>query len=249
MADFGYAVRDRDARQTATIVERARSDFFQSIWQVNIYKRRAFGKRITSDFGYSIWEHDADQATAIFERLLANERHAFRYSNARQAIATKKGTFADPRDAARNSDAGQIAALEERLITDARDFLLVIYRRDFGVGVGAGSDSGNGAGSVSVGHELQTFRAFVQGCSGGKDSSGFHGVNPFFPWRSSLGVMPYALGVTISAGTVLCVFHPGLEPAMAALRGMVRFLTMPIQGCGVNGLSPSVLRLVWSYLC
>ena len=51
-----------------------------------------------------------------------------------------------------------------------------------------------------------------------KDSGGFHGVNPFFPWRSSLGVMPYALGVTISAGTVLCVSHPGWEPAMAALR-------------------------------
>ena len=50
----------------------------------------------------------------------------------------------------------------------------------------------------------------------------FHGVNPFFPWRSSLGVMPYALGVTISAGTVLCVSHPGLEPAMAALRGRGR---------------------------
>ena len=50
------------------------------------------------------------------------------------------------------------------------------------------------------------------------DDCCFHGVNPFFPWRSSLGVMPYALGVTISAGTVLCVSHPGLEPAMAALR-------------------------------
>ena len=49
----------------------------------------------------------------------------------------------------------------------------------------------------------------------------FHGVNPFFPWRSSLGVMPYALGVTISAGTVLCVSHPGLEPAMAALRWLL----------------------------
>lgn len=50
------------------------------------------------------------------------------------------------------------------------------------------------------------------------DDCCFHGVNPFFPWRSSLGVMPYALGVTISAGTVLCVSHPGWEPAMAALR-------------------------------
>lgn len=58
------------------------------------------------------------------------------------------------------------------------------------------------------------------------DDCCFHGVNPFFPWRSSLGVIPYALGVTISAGTVLCVSHPGLEPAMAALRGMVRFLTI-----------------------
>ena len=46
----------------------------------------------------------------------------------------------------------------------------------------------------------------------------FHCGIPFFPWRSSLGVMPYTLGVTISAGTVLCVSHPGLEPAMAALR-------------------------------
>ena len=53
------------------------------------------------------------------------------------------------------------------------------------------------------------------------DDCCFHGVNPFFPWRSSLGVMPYALGVTISAGTVLCVSHPGWEPAMAALRCML----------------------------
>ena len=66
------------------------------------------------------------------------------------------------------------------------------------------------------------------------DDCCFHGVNPFFPWRSSLGVMPYALGVTISAGTVLCVSHPGLEPAMAALRGMVRFLTIPIQDGGFS---------------
>ena len=195
MADSVYAVRDRDAGQTAAIVERAVSDFFQVIWQVNIYKRRAFGKRITSDFGYSIWKHDAGQAAATVERKRINEHHAFRYRNARQAIAIKK-----------------------RTVADALNFLPVIDRRDFDIDVGASSDSGNRTGSVSVGHELQTFRAFVQGCSGGEDSGGFHGGIPFFPWRSSLGVMPYALGVTISAGTVLCVSHPGLEPAMAALR-------------------------------
>ena len=33
----------------------------------------------------------------------------------------------------------------------------------------------------------------------------FHCGIPFFPWRSSLGVMPYALGVTISAGNPLSV--------------------------------------------
>lgn len=190
IVDSVYAVRDRDARQTATIVERARSDFFQSIWQVNIYKRRAFGKRITSDFGYSIWEHDADQATAIFERLLTNDRHAFRYRNAGQAIATAERQVANQRHAVRNSDAGQISAIEERLIADARDLLPVMDRWNFDVGVGAGSDSGNGAGSVTMGLELQAFRVFVQGGSGGKDSGGFHGENPFFPWRSSLGVMP-----------------------------------------------------------
>lgn len=218
ITDFGYAVRDRDAGQTAAIVERAFSDFFQSIWQVNIYKRRAFGKRITSDLGYVLRDRDADQATAIFERLLTNDRNAFRYRNAGQTIATAERKVANQRHAVRNSDAGQISAIEERLIADDRDLLPVIDRRDFDVGVGAGSDSGNRTGSVSVGHELQTFRAFVQGDSGGKDSGGFHSENPFFPWRSSLGVMPYALGVTISAGTVLCVSHPGLEPAMAALR-------------------------------
>ena len=37
------------------------------------------------------------------------------------------------------------------------------------------------------------------------DDCCFHGVNPFFPWRSSLGVMPYALGVTILAGNPLSV--------------------------------------------
>ena len=64
------------------------------------------------------------------------------------------------------------------------------------------------------------------------DDCCFHGVNPFFPWRSSLGVMPYALGVTISAGTVLCVSHPGLEPAMAALRWLLTLsggLCLPVQ--------------------
>ena len=37
------------------------------------------------------------------------------------------------------------------------------------------------------------------------DDCCFHSENPFFPWRSSLGVMPYALGVTISAGNPLSV--------------------------------------------
>nr|DAV13301.1 MAG TPA: hypothetical protein [Caudoviricetes sp.] len=78
------------------------------------------------------------------------------------------------------------------------------------------------------GNDLPTLTNKVKSRNGrggegsGKDGSGFHGRNPFFPWRSSLEVMPYALGVTISAGTVLCVSHPGLEPAMAALRGRGR---------------------------
>ena len=38
-----------------------------------------------------------------------------------------------------------------------------------------------------------------------EDSDGFHSENPFFPWRSSLGVMPYALGVTMLAGNPLSV--------------------------------------------
>ena len=118
------------------------------------------------------------------------------------------------------------------MTSDGCDFLPVMDRRDFDVGVGAGSDSGNETGFGAGGHKLQTFRAFVQGCSGGEDSGGFHGVNPFFPWRSSLGVMPYALGVTMLAGTVLCVSHPGLEPAMAALRWLLTLsggLCLPVQ--------------------
>ena len=105
MADSVYAVRDRDARQTAAIVERAASDFFQVIWQVNIYKRRAFGKRITSDFGYSIRKHDAGQAAATVERKRINEHHAFRYRNAGQVIAIKKRTVTNALHAVRNGDA------------------------------------------------------------------------------------------------------------------------------------------------
>lgn len=86
--------------------------------------------------------------------------------------------------------------------------------------------------AVAVSVVIYDFACFFEVALNGKDSGGFHGINPFFPWRSSLGVMPYALGVTISAGTVLCVSHPGLEPAMAALRWLLTLLgglCLPVQ--------------------
>ena len=212
-------------------------------------------KRLKSDYFCILRNCNALQARAICERIFANARHTIRNRYALQAIATPEHTMVDARHTIRYCDALQANAVGERIIPNARhtvrycdalqatavlecppvdalNDIPVVDRRDFDVGVGAGSDSGNRTGSVSVGHELQTFRAFVQGCSGGEDSGGFHGINPFFPWRSSLGVMPYALGVTISAGTVLCVSHPGLEPAMAALRWLLTLsggLCLPVR--------------------
>ena len=55
------------------------------------------------------------------------------------------------------------------MTSDACDFLPVMDRGNYDVGVGAGSDSGNEAGFGTGGYERHTFRAFVQGVSGGKD--------------------------------------------------------------------------------
>ena len=198
----------------------------------NGLKARATPEHKRAYARHAVWDGDARQAFASLERPIANARHTVRNGDAGQTGAIVERMDADARNAVGDHNAGQVAATAERHRADSRDLLPVIDRRDFDVGVGAGSDSENAAGSVSVGHELQTFRAFVQGCSGGEDSGGFHGINPFFPWRSSLGVMPYALGVTISAGTVLCVSHPGLEPAMAALRWLLTLsggLCLPVQ--------------------
>lgn len=180
----------------------------------------------------TVWNYDVRKAYAAFECIIADRFDAVWNYNVIKTYTTFERRSADRRDAVGDGNAFHPYATFERITSDACDLLPVIDRRDFDVGVGAGSDSGNDAGSVSFGYELQTFRAFVQGCSGGEDSGGFHGINPFFPWRSSLGVMPYALGVTISAGTVLCVFHPGLEPAMAALRWLLTLsggLCLPVQ--------------------
>ena len=191
------------------------------------------------------------------------QRDVIARSNVLKARAIQERKTTDRYDAVRNRDTRKTLATPKRISADRRDDLSVIDRRDFDINVGASSDSGNRTGSVSVGHELQTFRAFVQGSSGGEDSGGFHGINPFFPWRSSLGVMPYALGVTISAGTVLCVSHPGLEPAMAALRWLLTLsggLCLPVQrghlevnfvrprfrGFGINNDRSIDLDLPWT---
>ena len=131
-------------------------------------------------FGVSFSNRKARKATASIEGIVADARHAARDCYACKSSAKSEGTIADARHAVRNGDAGQVAATVEREVADARDLLSVVDRRDFDAGVGAGSDSGNGAGPISVGFELQTFRAFVRGGSGGEDSGVFHGVIPFW---------------------------------------------------------------------
>ena len=232
-AGQAYATRERiitdrrgtvgncDTRKTLATPERISADTRHAVRDRYAHKAAATEERSPADARYTISYRDVHKVAAIIERFRADVRHAIRNCDARKARAIRERKTTDRYDAVRNCDTRKTLATPERISADRRDDLSVIDRRDFDIDVGASSDSGNRTGSVSVGHELQTFRAFVQGCSGGEDSGGFHGINPFFPWRSSLGVMPYALGVTISAGTVLCVSHPGLEPAMAALRWLL----------------------------
>lgn len=135
----------------------------------NVLKAGATLERPAADALHAVRNGDAGQAAALVERAVANARHAFRNRDAGQAAAIAERKRADVRHAVRNGDAGQTGTLIERGMADARDLLPVIDRRDFDVGIGAGSDSENRTGSVSIGFELQTFRAFVQGVSGGKD--------------------------------------------------------------------------------
>jgi hypothetical protein len=108
-------------------VKRGSSDFFQAIWQENIYKRRTAGKRITGDFGYSIRQHDAGQATATFECKGANTHHAVRHRNVRQIATTRERSLPDVFDTVRYRDAHQAIAIPESRITDS---CLTIGERD-----------------------------------------------------------------------------------------------------------------------
>ena len=236
-AGQAYATRERiitdrrgtvgncDTRKTLATPERISADTRHAVRDRYAHKAAATEECSPADARYTISYRDVHKVAAIIERFRADVRHAIRNCDARKAYAIRERKTTDRYDAVRNCDTRKTLATPERISADRRDDLSVVDRRDFDVGVGAGSDSGNRTGSVSVGNELQPFRAFVQGGRGGQgaseDNGGFHSRNPFFPWRSSLGVMPYALGVTISAGTVLCVSHPGLEPAMAALRWLL----------------------------
>ena len=231
-ANTRHTVRNRDTRKILATPKRISANTRHTVRNRYAHKAAATEERSPADARYTISYRDAHKAAAIIERFRANARHTIRNCDARKARAIRERKTTDRYDAVGNCDTRKTLATPKRTSADRRDDLSVIDRRDFDINVGASSDSGNRTGSVSVGHELQTFRAFVQGSSGGEDSGGFHGINPFFPWRSSLGVMPYALGVTISAGTVLCVSHPGLEPAMAALRWLLTLsggLCLPVQ--------------------
>ena len=198
-----HTLRKRDVRKAFAIGERGIADSLHAVRNCDVHKTLATAERPITDLLDTVGNRDVCKVRATVERRLADARNAVRNRNAGKTLATIERKTADPRDAVRNRNARQTATIGERQGTYSHDLFLVIDRGNFDVGVGAGSDSGNRTGSVTIGLELQAFRVFVQGGSGGKDSGGFHGENPFFPWRSSLGVMPYALGVTISAGTVL----------------------------------------------
>ena len=138
----------------------------------------------------TVWNYDVRKAYAAFECIIADRFDAVWNCNVIKPYTTFERRPVDRRDAVWDGDAFHPYATFERRLTDTLDAVPVIDRRDFDVGVGAGSDSGNRTGSVAVGHEYKTLRTFVRGGYGGEDSGGFHSRNPFFPWRSSLGVMP-----------------------------------------------------------
>ena len=127
----------------------------------------------------TVWNYDVRKAYAAFECIIADRFDAVWNYNVIKTYTTFERRSADRRDAVGDGNAFHPYATFERRLTDALDFLPVIDRRDFDVGVGAGSDSGNRTCSVSVGFERQTFRAFVQGGSGGKCGV-FHGRIPFW---------------------------------------------------------------------
>ena len=130
-------------------------------------------KRLKSD--YCLFRNGyARQARTAGERAFSNGHHAARYCDVCQAITFCKRKISDFGHAIRNCDARKVRAIGERMTSDACDFLPVMDRGNYDVGVGAGSDSGNEAGFGTGGYERQTFRAFVQGSSGGEDNGGFH---------------------------------------------------------------------------
>ena len=200
-----------DFLKAFTIGERGIADSLHTVRNRDFRKTLAAAERPITDLLDAVRNGDAGQAGATVERRLADARHTIRNGDGGKTLAAIERKTADARHTVRNGDAGQAGATVERQGANARDDLPIVDRRDFDIVVGAGSDVGNGAGPVTVGHERQAFRTLIadkveSGDSRGgrgaiEDNGAFHGENPFFPWRSSLGVMPYAFGVTISAGT------------------------------------------------
>ena len=172
-----------DFLKAFTIGERGIADSLHTVRNRDFRKTLAAAERPITDLLDAVRNGDAGQAGATVERRLADARHTIRNGDGGKTLAAIERKTADARHTVRNGDAGQAGALGERQGANARDDLFVVDRRDFDVGVGAGSDSGNRTGSVSVGNELQPFRAFVQGGRGGQgaseDNGVFHGRNPF----------------------------------------------------------------------
>lgn len=160
-------------------------DAYGAFWERDVHKYCVTREPRIVDTcdNHTLWECDFLKAFTIGERGIADSLHTVRNRDFRKTLAAAERPITDLLDAVRNGDAGQAGALGERQGANARDDLFVVDRRDFDVGVGAGSDSGNRTGSVSVGNELQPFRAFVQGGRGGQgaseDNGGFHGRVPF----------------------------------------------------------------------
>ena len=174
ITDARHTVRYRDAHKAAAIIEGRIADARHAVWNRDAHKTVAHGERPPADARHAISYRDVLKSSASREHKITDFSHAIRNCDALKSVATAECKIADARHAIRNCDARKVRAIEERITSDACDFLPVMDRGNYDVGVGAGSDSGNEAGFGTGGYERQTFRAFVQGSSGGEDNGGFH---------------------------------------------------------------------------
>ena len=108
IANAGHAVWNRNARQAAAIIEHTPLNASHAVWNRDARQTAAPNERIFTNANHAAWNGDACQTAAVIERIFVNAGHAVWNRDARQTVAITERKFTNANHAAWNGDADKI---------------------------------------------------------------------------------------------------------------------------------------------